>query len=208
MNDDRQENRPERYSSIDAAERYQAKIASKSPLKLIGQKLELAMLKRALSSIEGTSILDCPCGTGRIDLLLREKFTHIVGADSSASMLKVYQDNDSQRVGSEEDIFNLSYHDHAFDWAISHRLFHHFHTDEERVSMLKSLARVTTQGIVFYAWVNTPFSQRGKNTASGRRSLPLANIKENIRAAGLEITSTNYALWPFSPKVMIVCKKI
>lgn len=192
---------PERYRQLDSAEKYNKKIKTQRRL---STWLELKALERALGKVSGTTVLDAPCGTGRIDGLLRQHFADITGLDSSNAMLEVYRSEDAARKGLQGDIFNLPFPDRHFDWVVSHRLFHHFDTDELRVAMLKSTARVAREGIVFYAWIKTPFSRRD---SSRRQTLALDHVKALVAQAGLDIVSIHYASWPFQPKATLVCRK-
>lgn len=198
------DSQPERYRALDSAAKYEEKIKKASGVRRLSHWLELRSLKNALATVSGRQVLDAPCGTGRIDGLLRERFSDITGLDSSEAMLTVYREGAPGRKGQQGDIFNLPFADGSFDWAVSHRLFHHFETDDSRVRMLTSLARVAREGVVFYAWVKTPFSRRDK---SRRQTLTLDHVKALVAQAGLRIESLHYASWPFQPKVILVCRK-
>jgi len=195
--------KPERYRKPDNAQKYDTKIKT-AGLRNISHFLELSALKRALANIRGNSVLDAPCGTGRIDLLLRERFPKVVGLDSSEAMLAVYREMDNTRAGFLGDIFRLPFKQDSFDWVVCHRLFHHFNTDELRLSLLKSIAQAAKNGIVFYSWVKTPLAHR---ESSRRVTVSLHHIEKLINEAGLVLESVHYAFWPFQPKAMMVCRK-
>lgn len=194
---------PERYRELKDARKYDLKIMD-SGMRGISRALELGALKRAISNIRGDLVLDAPCGTGRIDPLLRERFLKVVGLDSSEAMLTLYCRKDNARVGFLCDIFHMPFHQESFDWVVCHRLFHHFDTDELRLLLLKSIAKVAMQGVIFYAWVKTPLSGRG---SSRRKTLNLDHIKRLIDQTGLEFVSVHYTSWPFQPKALLVCRK-
>ncbi|MFH1977523.1 MAG: methyltransferase domain-containing protein [Pseudomonadota bacterium] len=195
--------KPERYRKLDNVQKYDTKIKTKG-VRSISHILELSALKRALANIHGNSVLDAPCGTGRIDLLLRERFTKVVGLDSSESMLAVYRSKEHIRTGLLGDIFRLPFKNDSFDWVVCHRLFHHFNTDELRLSLLKSIAQTARDGVVFYSWVKTPLAHR---ESSRRVTVNLNHIIKLISEAGLTLESVHHAFWPFQPKAILVCRK-
>ena len=192
-----------KYHSREAAEKYQQKIEKK---RRFSTQLELNMVRKSLGDVEGEKILDCPCGTGRIDPILREKFTDIQGMDNAQSMLDVYLDGHPERKAQMGDIFNLPFADNEFDWAVCHRLFHHFKSDEQRIGLLRSLSRVSRHGFTFYAWIDTPFSKRGRKSTDGRQSIPRKQLDAIISQVPCRITNMYRAGWPFSPKVMFICR--
>jgi len=193
-----------KYHTRGAAENYQKKIESRRKL---STQLELNMVRKSLAEVKGEKILDCPCGTGRIDPILRERFSDIQGMDNAQSMLDVYLEGHPERKGQVGDIFNLPFGDEEFDWAICHRLFHHFKADEDRIALLRSLSRVSKNGFSFYCWIDTPFSKRGRKSPDGRQSIPRAQLDKIINQVPCKITRIYRAGWPFSPKMMVVCHK-
>lgn len=195
---------PERYRRLESAADYERKIAAGSPERRFSHWLEARALARALAHTRGESVLDCPCGTGRIDAALRARFRKVVGLDSSEAMLTLYRSGHPERVGHRGDAFNLPFADGEFDWVVSHRLLHHFRTDDERLALLRSLARVAREGVVVYAWLDVPF---GTRRGSRRQTLPRAHVASLVRQAGLELDAVYFAAWPFQPKAELVCRK-
>ena len=194
--------RPDRYRARDQALAYHASTNAGGRLSL-SQRLELSAVRRALAATSGGTVLDVPCGTGRIDDLLRERFATVVGADSSVPMLSVYDDPPA-RLGCCADIFILPFDDAGFDWVVCHRFFHHLHNDGERIAALASLRRVCRRGVVFYAWLNTPFARR---RGSMRASISRARLNEAIGAAGLRLQTVHTCAGPFSVKAVVVCTR-
>jgi len=199
-----EKSRPQRYRDIARAEKYNEKITAAKGGRRFSHWLETAALKRALKKIGGESALDVPCGTGRIDHLLRARFRRVVGIDSSDAMLKVYLEGGPHREGQQGDIFNLPFPPRSFNWVVCHRLFHHFDNDDSRRRLLTSIAGIASDGVVFYAWIETPFSFRH---SSRRHTVRLPQVKKLIDDAGLTFESNHYSAWPFQPKAVIVCRK-
>jgi ubiquinone/menaquinone biosynthesis C-methylase UbiE len=196
--------RPERYKQVSSAISYDKHIHAVNAGRRLSRWLEIRALKRALSRIEGEKVLDGPCGTGRINKILSVNFKTVVSLDSSEAMLFVHQRNTEPGMLCCGDIFNLSFRDDYFDWTVSYRLFHHMQNREDRISFLKSIARVSRQGIIFTAWINTPISRR---RGSRRCSLDRKETASLILDAKLRLVNIDYVSWPFQPKCLITCKK-
>ncbi len=186
-----------------AAEGYERRFRSARGLRRLYRWLESLAFARALGHAEGQRVLDCPCGTGRLDPLLRARFREVVGVDRSEAMLGVYRRGDPARVGETGDAFQLRHADGAFDWVVSHRLFHHMRSDARRLALLRSLARVARRGLIVYAFVETPI-RRGR---LGRKAIPLERARRLLAEAGLELEAAHYAAWPLQPKVELVVRK-
>lgn len=196
------EHQPERYRLLAIAEKYDAKITKPRGVRRLSHWLEARAVGRALNHASGNRVLDCPCGTGRIDALLRDRFSQVVGLDSSEAVLAVYRQGHAERIGRQGDAFDLPFADGVFDWVVCHRLLHHFSADDDRVRLLKSLARVARTGVLVYAWLDTPFNSR---RGSRRQTLPRDRVLPLLHAAGLALESVHFALWPFQPKAELVC---
>lgn len=187
-----------------AAEAYDARIRQASGVRRLFRWLEGRAVARALTHAHGASILDCPCGTGRLDALLRARFRQVLGVDRSEAMLTVYRRGYPARVGEPGDAYHLPYAEETFDWAISHRMFHHVRADERRVALLQSLARVVRRGVIVYAWLETPF-RRGRSAQ--HKSLSVRHVRRLLAQAGLELEAVYFAAWPLQPKAELVCRK-
>ena len=196
--------RPERYRNIENAVSYDKHIRPLNLGRRLSYWLEMHALRLALNRIKGREVLDGPCGTGRIYKPLNARFPVVVSLDSSHSMLKVHQNVYRPVKLCCGDIFNLPFQDVQFDWAVCYRLFHHMQNHRDRIRLLNSLSRVSRQGVVFTAWVDTPFNKR---RGSRRRSLRLNEIKGVIAEAGLILKKSDYASWPFQPKCVLTCTK-
>jgi ubiquinone/menaquinone biosynthesis C-methylase UbiE len=196
--------RPDRYLAQEQALAYHARTnADGRPT--LSQRLELRAVRHALAqATPGNSVLDAPCGTGRIDMELRQRFANVTGIDSSTSMLSVYQRALPERAGCCSDIFHLPFEDGGFDWVVCHRYFHHLHSHRERVELLTSLARVSRFGVVFYAWLDTVFTKR---RSSMRASIPRTEVLRAIEDSGLVLQHIHRCAGPFSVKALLVCAR-
>lgn len=200
----RPEKQPERYSTGELAQRYDVGVRKGGLLRRFSHWMELNALLRALKRLDGDAVLDAPCGTGRIHEILKQHFREVTSMDSSQSMLDVHRQN----TGSDRlycgDIFDMEFADNQFDWVVCYRLYHHLQSESERVLLLKELQRVCRKGVVFTAWIQTPFNRRG---GSRRRTLSMAELQATISQAGLKYKTIDYSMWPFQPKCVITCEK-
>jgi SAM-dependent methyltransferase len=196
--------KPKRYQGLQNAAIYDDHIHLSNRARRLSHWLEIYALRRALGRTEGNVALDGPCGTGRIHKVLSHKFSTVVSMDSSASMLHVHKLNTKSGMLCCGDLFRLPFPDNYFDWAVVYRLFHHLRDQANRIALLKSIGRVSRQGVVFTAWIDTFLNRR---RGSRRQSLPKQEIVQVIEASGLILSNIDYPAWPFQPKCVITCRK-
>lgn len=105
----------------------------------------------------GASILDCPCGAGRMLPVLKERGYKITGADVSASMVdqaRLYAGPQGKNCLKEEDklvvadVFNTGFADKYFDAVMCHRLFQYFNESRDRQLALNELRRISCGPII------------------------------------------------------------
>ncbi len=191
--------RPDRYTRKEQALAYHASTGA-SGRKRLSQRLELSAVARALDTTDGARVLDVPCGTGRIDPLLRGRFAEVYGVDSSVPMLSVLRQSVKSARACCGDIFQLPFDDDAFDWVVCHRYLHHLHSREDRVRALSSLARIARRGVICYAWIDTPLLRR---RSSMRASISRHEADRAAAAAGLTVDRVFRCSGPFSVKAIL-----
>ena len=164
---------------------------------------ELRCLRRALEGVPtGTSVLDLPCGTGRLLPALAALGFRVVEADSSPHMvdlarayLKAQGVVHPQEAFVVTSVFETGFSDDTFGAVVCNRLFHHFRESSVRQRALAELRRIacgpivasffsshTLDGVVFHL----------RQTL--RRRLPTDRIPirpttfaDDARAAGLRV---------------------
>ncbi|UCD83882.1 MAG: class I SAM-dependent methyltransferase [Deltaproteobacteria bacterium] len=114
--------------------------------------LEKRALKRALArEAPGLRILDMPCGTGRMCLLLSSRNYWVVGADISQGMLDLasgkQKDSSVTFPIIRADAERLPFKAGSFDYVISLRFMMHL-PPEIRVKVLREMARIAQKGLV------------------------------------------------------------
>jgi ubiquinone/menaquinone biosynthesis C-methylase UbiE len=119
-------------------------------------KIEQRIVEDMLSDLPaGSSVLDCPCGTGRFFKFYHDKGFQILGADLSADMLQVATTkvvDPMMAQFAQCDVRQLPIDDKAVDAAVMVRLTRWL-SPEDCQQALRELQRVAKQKIVFTARV-------------------------------------------------------
>lgn len=117
--------------------------------KRISSVLERRAIRRALAlaGVEKASMLDVPCGAGRLSPVLRPVASPLVSCDYSPAMLQIFRDREESPcfVGS---VFELPFRDSAFDVVFSARLSHHIGSPERRSDYLRALMRISRKAVI------------------------------------------------------------
>jgi len=118
--------------------------------------LELRLIYKALRAVNifpPASILDVPCGTGRLTLFLSKKGYSVIGVDISPEMIRLTNEKLIKSglnrfcpaiIGNAE---SLQFHDNSFDAVISLRLLGHVPPLNRRL-ILRELGRVSKKYII------------------------------------------------------------
>jgi SAM-dependent methyltransferase len=186
-----------------------------------------AILKALDAVAAGASILDLPCGTGRLTPLLVKHGLRVTSADSSPHMVAMAQRTWRQaagdcRMSSEavqfavRDVTDTGYADGQFDATVCNRLFHHFTEAATRRLALAELRRITAGPVIvsfFNAFALESLRFRFKHWRRGtwpldRIPIPLAVFEEDIAAAGLRIDRRIAVMWGVSPQWYLVLRRV
>lgn len=171
------------------------------------------LLKGVLPS---SSVLDLPCGAGRMTLRLLEAGFKVTAADTSRPMLQRAQASLGKHQSLAQfplrfnccDILNTPYKDDAFEAILCNRLFHHFVEPATRQLALRELARICRGPIVL-----SFFRKHGADAIrfqlkhAIRGSIPLDRVpislsvlQQDANAAGLDIQVAIPTRWGISPQ--------
>lgn len=166
---------------------------------------------RALAPLpRGASVLDLPCGTGRLFAPLRDAGWRVHGVDLSLDMLRAIP-GELRAPGSAHrdpprvpllaaDVRALPFRTGSFDAAVCLR-FLQLLEPAERVEVLRALARVTRGPLVavyspHHTWKDATRALRrwlGWRRADRARWIPWSAIRAEIAAAGLVCTRRVHA---------------
>jgi ubiquinone/menaquinone biosynthesis C-methylase UbiE len=123
---------------------------------------EIKLVDQAFRLIpKSHSVLDIPCGGGRIFIRLAKQGYTVSAADLSDPMLEYAREN-AKKAGldcpvEKKDIEQLDYPEKSFDTLICFRLFQHFPTEAIRQRAVSEMCRVARQYVVMsyfspYSW--------------------------------------------------------
>jgi 2-polyprenyl-3-methyl-5-hydroxy-6-metoxy-1,4-benzoquinol methylase len=151
------------YQDIAVAERYDRERFS-SIAGRVFSALEKSCLRRALADISrNASVVDVPCGTGRLaEVLLQEGF-QVTGVDISAAMLDVAV-RKLNRFGKRFQVHVADVAQFAedqpkrYDVALCARVLMHFSLDDQ-ISFLRNAARLARTRVVFTQSFSTPYQR-------------------------------------------------
>lgn len=119
---------------------------------------ELELLIAGLRGIPTTAtVLDLPCGTGRLTTHLAGMGFRVIAADLSQEMLNTCQQTCNDVLPEETaqsieyiqaDVMDMPLATQSCDVVLCNRLFHHLNTSSSRAWALAELFRVTRQRVV------------------------------------------------------------
>ena len=161
-------------------------------------RAELDLVTRAFRLIPNGSVLDAPCGGGRVSLLLAGKGYQMRSADLSEAMRGIARNNFAKAgLGipvDTEDVESLSYPDGNFDAVICFRLFHHFPDPATRQRVVSELGRVARHHVAlsyFSPYSVTSLQRRWRAARGGRKSqkysTPLSEVEAYFDQAGFRL---------------------
>ena len=133
-----------------------------------------ALLTRC--QLQGGSLLDVPCGYGRFTALFARLGIIATGVDINSDMVRLARE---EQVPSgrgrwlHADIFALPFANATFDCTLSIRLLHHRFSNDERVRMLRELARVSRRFVLLSFYLSTPLHNLARHWRGTRGRLSM-----------------------------------
>jgi 2-polyprenyl-3-methyl-5-hydroxy-6-metoxy-1,4-benzoquinol methylase len=156
--------------------------------------LEKSVLRRAFANLpRGATVLDLPCGTGRLAEVLLEEGFKVVGIDISAAMLEVarrklgrFGARFETRVADVRELARVERK--SYDVALCARVLMHFPLDQQ-ISFLRSVAELTKGTVVFNQSLSSPyqrFRRRVKRLLGNQRPAryPITEMELGMLLAG------------------------
>ncbi|MHC4472270.1 MAG: class I SAM-dependent methyltransferase [Planctomycetota bacterium] len=151
-------------------------------------RAELSALSRLAKGLPGgLSVLDVPCGNGRLAPTLRTLGPDVLlGADGAPAMLERARDGYDAALAADASRLPLA--DRSVDLIVCVRLLHHFPRSGDRVAVLRELARVARRRVVvsFYRLTTLEgLRRRIRRKPSARVGVSLGRFRAELREAGL-----------------------
>jgi ubiquinone/menaquinone biosynthesis C-methylase UbiE len=164
-----------------------------------------------------TSLLDVPCGTGRVAQVLLDWGFQVSAADISHEMIQVARSRIAAAGGklsaSRGSADALPFANGSFDAVLSIRFLPHIAAGQRRV-MLKEMARVSRRGVFFSNTFSSGWykSRRAVKRRLGHQTptrypVTESEIREDLRYAGLKETARFWTFRFVSEEVLLLCEK-
>ena len=181
--------------------------------------MEKRTIKRAFSDVpRDKTVVDVPCGTGRLaETLLQMDFT-VCGVDISEAMLEVAK-RKLKRYASRFRVQCADVHDlaksqpAAFDVALCARVLMHFPL-EQQIAFLASVTKAARETVVFTQSLDSPYQRLRRalkrmlrHQASAGYPITNAEIAHMLRACGLREVRRIRLMPPISEAIVIVAAK-
>ncbi|MEE8348316.1 MAG: class I SAM-dependent methyltransferase [Acidobacteriota bacterium] len=142
--------------------------------------------------LEGGSILDVPCGYGRFAPLFARLGIKAFGIDLDPEMVALavgHQLGGDREQGACSTVFQLPFADSSFDGVVCIRLLHLRFSTEERLAIIRELARVSRRHVIISVYHFTALHgvARFFNSTPGRVQLMTPQqLSDLVRDSGLE----------------------
>ena len=172
---------------------------------------DLALVERMLDRAgDGhRTVLDAPCGGGRLFPLLRRRAPRLVGLDVSPPML-AEASGEGARV-LRGDVFRLPFAEGAFDAVVCCRLLHHLDRDEDLRVAVSELVRVSRGHIVASFWdrASLPAWRRrlGLKRGGTRVARSRAELRAAFEAAGARVLGYAHSMRWISQQAFLLARK-
>lgn len=160
---------------------------------------EMKLLDRAFKLIPKThTVMDLPCGGGRVFLRLASQGYQVRAGDLSDAMIAIAQQN-ADKAGvsvtvEKADVENLAQADKSIDTMVCFRLFQHFPTPAIRQRAVSELCRVSKQYVVLsyfspFSWTQAKLVLREKLGGRKLRKYPtsLTEVEGYFNKAGYRL---------------------
>ncbi|MBL8804732.1 MAG: class I SAM-dependent methyltransferase [Planctomycetes bacterium] len=137
------------------------------------------------------TVLDSPCGAGRLTQALAPRCRTLISADVSAAMLAAFEDSPAPRR-VQASLAALPFRDRAFDAVVCCRFLHHLHEPESLERAAAELARVARRYVIASFWdsaslpaLRVRMGLKRSEGPTGRVATSRARVAESFSRVGL-----------------------
>ncbi len=183
----------------------------------MAHQIELNALNYAINHYfdRGGTILDLPCGTGRLLQAYQAGEFEVTGGDISNEMLDVARERfKSNPLFSFErcDAEALDFSDNAFDYLVSFRLMCHLPAEIRRTVLLEML-RVTKKVLVlnYHFDVNTPlllFNKMFRSHLCSPYPLIEKELRQDLASLNVEFCEIRKLSWYERSSALVIIRKL
>jgi ubiquinone/menaquinone biosynthesis C-methylase UbiE len=204
------------YQDAEVAENYdRARFSSLSGR--IFQWAERRALQRVLRALPSQgSILDAPCGTGRLMPLFLDRGWRTMGVDISGEMIAVARRRTAGWNGltsfCRSDFLDIPLADRSVTATFSIRFLVHI-APNERVSMLREFRRVSRRAVVISVSLSTPWHRLRRRIKAWlghpmpvRYPVSSAALAEELHHAGLREVARFWTFPLLSEQLLVICE--
>lgn len=167
-----QQSKLQNYNSVRGASAYKSDYDKKFHRKLSDRR-ERSLLTRYFRELERLEIsidtvLDVPCGHGRLSDFLKSRCRRLLEADWSMTMVQLNrQDHEPHGRGYLRcSALQIPLPDRAIDLTVSFRLSHHLQTQQLREQHLREVFRVSDKAVIVTWFSATSLKNRLRNLRS------------------------------------------
>ena len=167
-------------------------------------QFEMEMVSEAFQMLPATevkTVLDAPCGVGRLSLWLAQKGFKVSAVDLGESAVQLtnelLRDQSFKETAESQDIFNMRFENGEFDASVCFRLLHHFEDSVDQQALVAELCRVSSQYVVisyFSAYSVTSLRRRLRKTMTGKpikqNPMSLSQLKGLFAAREFQLLGT------------------
>jgi 2-polyprenyl-3-methyl-5-hydroxy-6-metoxy-1,4-benzoquinol methylase len=167
-------------------------------------QFEMEMVSEAfqmLPAAEVKTVLDAPCGVGRLSLWLAQKGFEVSAVDLGESAVQLtnelLRDQNFKETAESQDVFNMRFEDGALDVSVCFRLLHHFKDVSDQQKLVAELCRVSSKYVVisyFSTYSVTSLRRRLRRTMTGepikQNPMSLAQLEGLFEPQQFELLGT------------------
>lgn len=161
-------------------------------------RAELQLMARVFAGLPQGTVLDIPCGGGRIGLFLAHQGFTVTCADYSEAMVNIARRQVAETgvpiTVDRQDIEDMTYADGAFDAVVCFRLFHHFPDRAIRARAVREMCRVARERVALSYFSPFAFSalerkMRGwiKGRPPSKFATTLGEVRGYFEACGFQL---------------------
>jgi len=182
---------------------------------------EINILQKFLNTAGGlfNSLLDCPCGYGRLTGTLSNRCDLLVSGDLDTKTLvahnNYFKDRIHRNLDAPCDVTRLPYKNESFEGMVIFRLFHHLVDRNTRLAVFREAARVSRNFLLMSYYGNNSlhrFSRklnRNGSIRNGRKSfMDSVSIVEEAASAGWMLVARRTVLPVFHAQTVALFVKM